>query len=401
MRDVAITGLAAVSPGGIGADALWERLLAGEPPPLAPGPTRPGLALPPACAFAEELPAERWADPRRVRKASGATRLAVVAARLAVVDAALPEDPDLRADTGVILGTCFGSNGYYLKFHERVLERGPAAANAVLFTESVFNAPAGHVSMDHGLHGASLAVAGGEESGLSAVIVAHDRLRLGAARAALAGGVEEYADLVHASLLSEGRAAREAAGGLGPLPGPFAEGAAVLVLEDAAEARARGARVLATLRGAGRARPLRRDGEAAAARAVLRAARAACAAAGIAPGELDLVVAGGAGGRRSRAELAALAALFAEAPRRERWLCAPQAQWGEGFAFTSAALPLVGARALAAGVVPPGCPGAAPPADWPAALGCAESPRPAPVERCLVLATSDPGAAAAVVLGRG
>src|SRR5690606_39862 len=123
--------------------------------------------------------------------------------------------------------------------------------------------------------------------------------------------------------------------------------------------------------------------------------------AGIAPDELDLVVAGGAGGRRSRVELAALGALFAEAPPRERWLCAPQAQWGEGFAFASAALPLIAARALAEGVIPPGCPGATRPADWPAALGCAEGPRPAPLARCLVLATSDPGAAAALVLGRG
>src|SRR5690606_37767522 len=187
---------------------------------------------------------------------------------------------------------------------------------------------------------------GGEESGLSAVILAHDRLRLGATRAALAAGVEEYADLVHASLLSEGRAARDAAGGLSPMPGPIAEGAAVQVLEEAAAARARGARLLATVRWAGRARPLARDGDVAAARAVVRAARAACAAAAIAPDEVDLVVAGGAGGRRSRVELAALAALFAEAPPRERWLCAPQAQWGEGFAVAPGALPGVAARAL-------------------------------------------------------
>ncbi len=400
---VLVTGLGAVSPLGVGAEALWTRLLAGGPPPLAAPPTRPDLSLPPAHAFAEEFPAEQYADRRRVRKASNATRLAVVAARFAVEDARLPTGPPAGDETTVVLGTCFGSNAYYLKFHERVLQRGAAGANAVLFTESVFNAPAGHVSMDHGLRGASLAVAGGEESGLSAVIAAHDRLRLGAARAALAGGVEEYSDLVQASLLSEGRLCG-AAPGLNDEAGPIAEGAAVLVLETEEVARARGGAAYAAVLGVARARPRSPGDGAARSDAIRRAVTSACRQAGVAPVEVDLVLAGGAGGARSRAELAGLRAVW-PAPDRPRWLCAPQAQWGEGFAFTSAALVAVGVRAVAAGVIPPGCPGGAPrPTDWPAGLAAADealdSAAVDPPETCLVLATSEPGAVAAVLLGR-
>jgi 3-oxoacyl-[acyl-carrier-protein] synthase II len=238
---VAITGLGVACPLGVGVDELWRRLLALEPAVCEAPPSPVGLPVVPATAFEKEFEAEKYVNPRVVRKSSNQVRLAVVAAKLAAEG--LPEDDALREETGVILGTCFGSSDYYLKFHEGIRRKGLTAANAVLFTEGVFNAAPGHVSKLLGVRGPGIAIVGGEDAGLSAVVVAADRVRLGSVRAALAGGAEEYCDRVYASLEGERRVG-DALGGLtAAAPSLFAEGAAALCLESMHDALARGAAV--------------------------------------------------------------------------------------------------------------------------------------------------------------
>jgi len=386
---VAVTGLGVAAPVGTGAADFWAGCLAAEPL-LATAPTRRGAPPPPgpAVGFAEDFPAERYTDRRAVRKASELTRLAAAGAHLAVDDGALPADAALREATGVVIGTTFGSSRYYLQFHEAIQRKGLAGGNAVLFTESVYNAASGHVSRIHGLRGPSLTFAGGEEAGLSALATAFDRVRLGCP-AVLAGGAEQYADLVHASLLAHGRVGLEPADLAGGGPPPFGEGAAVLLLEPTDSARARGASAYAEVAGAGRARPPGPDGEA---DALERAARAALAEAGLGPADLDLVV-GGAGDASGLArEGEVLGRLLAGAPLA---YAAPKTVLGEGFAFTSAAQAAVGVLAIAAGRVPP-TRGGAP--DLPPGVTAPETPEERPVRRVLVLAASPPGGAAALVL---
>jgi 3-oxoacyl-[acyl-carrier-protein] synthase II len=126
------------------------------------------------------------------------------------------------------------------------------------------NMSAGQLSAALGVRGPSLAVATACASGATAIGVARDLLRSGACDVALAGGTEAAVDRLTAAAFARLDA-------LAPLPGsqdpaaasrPFdaerqgfvlAEGAAVLVLERLADAKARGARVLGRLVGYGAA----------------------------------------------------------------------------------------------------------------------------------------------------
>ncbi|RMG11119.1 MAG: hypothetical protein D6731_16145 [Planctomycetota bacterium] len=386
-----ITGLGAACPLGVGARTVWQRLLASEPALCERPPTAAGLDTRPATAFAEPFPAERYADRRTVRKASDLARLAAAASVGCVADAALPEDPELRDRMSVVLGTCFGGSGYYLDFHERVRRRGPRAANAVLFTEGVFNAAPGHASALLGFRGPGLAVVGGEEAGLSALLTATDRLLLGAAPGVLAGGADCFCDRVQASLLSEGRIGARLGGPFAPEVGPWAEGGAALFLEPRAAAEARGAHLYAEILGGVRGRAANdTDPE-----GLVRCAERALELAGRAPADVDLVVGGACGGPPAQREREALAQLGLRG-----WVCWPQALLGEGFAFGSALQALVAALALAEDVVPPTY---APDGQPPRAgelRGVSAPHERAHLRTALVLSSSRPGGCVALVLGR-
>lgn len=377
-----ITGLGAVCTAGVGAEGLRAALY--DPAPqLNPAPkAREGLSVPPALVFAEEFPAEAHVDRRLVRKASGLSRLALVAVSQAAQSAHLSEAE--REAAGVVIGTSLGSSDYYLRFYEALLRRGPKGANAVLFTEGVFNAPSGHTSALLGVRGAGHTLVGGEEAGLSAALLARDRIVLGAFPAALCGGAEAYCDLALASLFHEGRVGAALGAPASEAPGAFAEGACALFLESEATGRARGAEPRALLLGGARARGTRHTPGPA--RAALLAA---CAEAQVSLADLDLVVGGGSGGPRSRAETEALAGLVRDGLRAA--LAAPLAHLGEGLAFGSAALLGSALLALEAQRVPPT------PGGW--AVPGLSAASPGSLKRVAVLATSDEGSAVALVLG--
>lgn len=120
-----------------------------------------------------------------------------------------------------------------------------------------------------------------------------------------------------------------------------------------------------------------------------RAVRAAFAEAGRDPATLSLLVSGGATLAAVEGHVALLQRLGAS-PR----CCAPKARLGEGFAFASAALAVVGALALTAQTVPPT--GAeALPAGWRACV----QPEAAALETALLVAQSAHGSVSVALLG--
>ncbi len=415
-RDAVITGAGVVSPIGVGTDELWAAL--GGPGAFARPPARDGVPVPDqASTFSGDFDAESHTKTRSIRRASGLARMAVVAAEEAVGSSGLPEDAYFRDETAVVLATAFGSSKDYLEYQEGLRRRGLAGASGLLFSESVWNAASGHVSKALGARGASLTVVGGEESGLGTLVTARDRIRLEAATAVVAGGVEQYGDLLAASLLQSGLIASDRDGWRRDGPAPFAEGAAVLLVEEARQAKARGARVLARILGAARARyPRTRE-------AAQRALEAALAEARVAATDVDLLVGSGAGRAQQLPELAAflaarvgpvetqLQSLLGEAgaagggavgapgsggEARPGWVAWPKVTTGEAFAASSALAAVVAARALADGVVP-----ATPGGDdlETAGLRCPGRPRAAAISTAAIIATTGAGSAVAVILG--
>lgn len=244
MTAVAVTGVGVVSAFGHGAEAFWRGLLAGR------SGLRPIRRFPSARAGAlgGEVPA---LDPRALvrtplgRRIDWVSLMALAAARLALDDAGLATVRLEPSRTALALGSAFGNLAETATFLQRMIERG--AGNPLLFPNLVFNAPLSYVSIELGITGPSAMLSAQEASGEAAIAWGADVVAAGAADVCLAGGTDELDGVLHQVLDEGGVLSRGAPRPLDPaadgaVPG---EGAAVLVLEPVARARARGARVLA------------------------------------------------------------------------------------------------------------------------------------------------------------
>lgn len=358
MRTVAITGAGALSPVGDSPASLYTALCAGtsglKTVELF---SLEGLSPRLAGEIRPFEPRDYLGD-RNLRPVDRTARLLLVAAQQALEASGWTAERRAGREVGLALGTMFCSVRTIAEFDRRAVQLGPSYASPLDFANSVINAAAGQAAIWHDLRGINSTLAGGEASGLMALAYAADLIRHGRSEALLAGGVEE---LCFEAFLGFDRAGR-----LGQRPVPFdarrdgcalAEGAAALMIEDAAGAAARGARVLAIVRGHGQAfDPSAGEDEAAAASAVARAVRLALEDAAVDPRDLDVLVLGANGSvRGDRAEALGLAealgASAADVP-----VTAPKAQIGEALGASGSFQALTALGIFAEGVVP-GIPG--------------------------------------------
>jgi len=262
--EVLVTGMGVVSPIGVGLADFHEAQLAG----------RSGVARisrydcsadDVRIAGEVALPDELTLDRRQRLRTDRCTQLAAAAAQLAMRDAGLPAggadgqvDPD-RA--GVVIGSGIGGAATceenYLNFHRG----GPAALRTRAIPMSMINEAASWIAIRYGFTGPCSTVATACASGADALVAGFQMIASGEADVVLAGGAEApvvrgmVAGFNRLGALSQRNDEPSAASR------PFskdrdgfvlAEGAAVLVLERGAHARARGARWHARLRGYGR-----------------------------------------------------------------------------------------------------------------------------------------------------
>jgi len=363
-RRVAITGAGVVSPLGNTPEALHAALCAGESglAPLAGVAPPEGFGGRLGCASAGEV---RGFDPREqlgegnYRPLDRTARLTVAAARRALAAAGLL-DSKAGPELGLVLGTMFGSVRTIAEFDRRGLTAGPLYAKPMDFANSVINAAAGQTAIWHRLTGVNATLSGGPAAGAAALGYAADLVRDGRAAALLAGGAEELAFESFLGFERAGLLASE--NGIGGVPRPYdrrrsgfvpAEGAALLVLEDEAGARARGARIVAWLLGHGNAfDPSRgRDPERAAA-AAARSMRLALEDAGVEPEAIGAVSAAGSGSvAGDRCEARALAAVFG-ARAAALPVTAVKSMLGEALGASAAFQAVALIEALARGVLP-------------------------------------------------
>jgi len=307
-REVVVTGVGAVTPLGAGARTLHERWSSGAS----------GIAGGEApCADFDPLD---WLTRKEVRRADRFSQLALAAAAEAVADAGWDDEPPYpRERIGCIIGTGIGGLNTLESNHEELLERGPTAVSPLAVPLMMGNAGAGTLAMRHGLLGPCFGVVSACAAGANAIGAAARMIAVGDADAVLTGGSE-------AALTPLARASFTALDAISKTgeSRPFdarrdgfimGEGAGALVLEDAAHARARGAQILASVRGYGATCDAHHltapdpDGAGAA-----RAIRAALADAAIAPSDLVYVNAHGTSTPlNDRSETLALKAALGEA----------------------------------------------------------------------------------------
>ena len=298
-RRVVITGMGAVTPLGNDPQTFWSRLVAGESGVRTITGFDPGRLSSRVAGEVQDFDSSAVLDRKEQRRNDRATQLALVATRQAMDQAGLPErlEGDLAEATGAIIGSGLGGSATLFEQIGVYTERGPDRISPFFVPMAIANMAAGQVSISTGALGPNYATVSACATAGHAIGEATETILRGDAEVMLAGGTE--APVVEG--LVGGFAAMRALSTRNDDPAgasrPFdrgrdgfviAEGAAVLVLEEATHAERRGAAILAEVCGYGATADathitLPAPGGAGA----LRAARRALAKAGIDASEVD------------------------------------------------------------------------------------------------------------------
>ncbi|MER7926798.1 beta-ketoacyl-[acyl-carrier-protein] synthase family protein [Streptomyces sp. NPDC096057] len=257
--DVLVTGLGAMTPLGGTAPESWQGLLDG----------RSGVRTlhDEQGSWPEELPVSIAgsvsADPVEIlgrvhaRKLDRGEQLAVAAAREAFQDAGSPPvEPERLA---VVVGTGIGGVLSTLGQNEVYERSGMRKLSSYAVPMLMPNGPAAWVSIDLGARAGARSPVSACASGAESIALALDLIRLGRADVVVAGGTEASLHPLMVAAFGQMKALSRQEGDPAAVSRPFdadrsgfviAEGAAVLVLERAEFARARGARVYGAVAGA-------------------------------------------------------------------------------------------------------------------------------------------------------
>jgi 3-oxoacyl-[acyl-carrier-protein] synthase II len=250
---IVVTGIGAVTPVGTGRRELWEALLAGR------------CGIGPVESFdTSRYPVHRGAEIRGFRAADflarlapesvgRASQLAAAAARLALDDAGLAAAAVDPARAGVVMGTTSGEPLEVERFDDLWVTGELDRVDARFMDLYPCQVIAGNVAAEVGFAGPVSMIPTACAAGNYAVAHAFDLLRSGRADLVLAGGADSFSRITYTGFARLGAIAPEVCQPFdrnrkGMVPG---EGAAVLVLEPAERARARGARVWAEVAGYG------------------------------------------------------------------------------------------------------------------------------------------------------
>lgn len=397
MKPLSITGCGLVSPLGVGfepfAAALGAHAIAGT---NAFGSA--STVLSPASVSAPVV-AEAWGfDPKPYLGSKGLrnhdriTLMMLVAARLALQDAGLKRDGKHvvygAERVGVCSATAYGSLESITELISASRE-DPHFVNPNRFPNTVINSAAAYVSIWEDLRAPNVTVVDGNCGALDAVLTSETHLANGRADAFVVGGSEALADSLYLAFrklgaLAEGDA-RFQPGSVHSQGMRLGEGGAYFVLEPAAAAEQRGARVRGRVLGYGNTfEPPSSEAALvhASELAVTRAVEMALRDAGLAASSIDMVCAAASGfAAFDRAELAALRAVLG----KDVAIALPKAVYGETFG-ASGAFGIASALAALAGVPLPTLDGA--------------SPAGRAIEHVLVIALGFYGNASAVVVSR-
>jgi 3-oxoacyl-[acyl-carrier-protein] synthase II len=312
---VVVTGLGAVCGWGAGTEALWRGLLGAG---TAIAPFRRFDAARYRTQLAAEVPGElgEGAAPRGPRgRLSLADRFALAAAGEALAQAELRAGEDTR-EAGVFFGSSTGGMWESERYYAHLLGRADGRPRLAWVASQQYNGPGDAVARWAEVEGPVETLSSACTSGALAIAAAADSLREGEVEMALAGGSDSLCQLTYAGFNSlravdaePCRPFRAERAGMS-----LGEGAAVLVLETLAHARARGARPLAELlAGASSCDAHHMTAPAPDGRGAVDAGRRALAEAGIAPDEVDFVNAHGTGTPlNDAAEWEAIRALLGE-----------------------------------------------------------------------------------------
>jgi 3-oxoacyl-[acyl-carrier-protein] synthase II len=259
-RRVVVTGIGLVSSLGIGTEANWLALTAGQS----------GIGTITkfdAAAYATQIAGEvkgfdplRFIEKKDVKKMDVFIQYAIAASQFAVDDAALVVTPELAPRVGVFIASGIGGFTTIEREHKALLEGGPRKISPFFIPSAIINLAAGQVSIRFGARGPNSATCTACSASAHAIGDAFEIIRRDVADIMIAGGSEAAITPMGIGGFGAMRALSTRNDEPQRASRPFdndrdgfvvGEGAGVLILEEYEVARRRGARIYAELVGYG------------------------------------------------------------------------------------------------------------------------------------------------------
>ena len=258
MLRVVITGLGAITPVGNDVSTFWENMKAGV---SGAGPITSfdasEYAIQIACEVKDFNPTD-WIDKKLAKRLARSTHFSIATARQVFTDANFEVTPENSPRVGVVFNTGGGGISTMEEGEQQLQKNGPRSITPFLVTNVMANAAACLVSMEFGTTGPLNTSALACASGNYAILDAFHMIRRGEADVMLAGGTEAaISPLIFASFSRMGAlSSRNDNPKAASRPFDkdrdgfvFGEGAAAVLLESEAHAKARGARIYAEVLG--------------------------------------------------------------------------------------------------------------------------------------------------------
>ena len=258
-----ISGLGIISPIGIGVDAFWRSACLGRSGLRRASFTAPNV--PNDCHIVgdvRDFHAREWMPATTARTASRFSQFAIAAAEMAYVDAGLSRKEDRNeafaaADIKVSIGSCMDGQADVGESSHAAFMRGEVPKPFTVL-EYPAHASSSHVAIAAGAHGQAITFATACAAGLDAIAWASEEVRLGRAKAVLAGGTESPLSAYSLELFNSVGVLANWDGDPSQASRPFdrrrsglvlAEGSGLVLLERGDSAHARGATPYARILG--------------------------------------------------------------------------------------------------------------------------------------------------------
>jgi act minimal PKS chain-length factor (CLF/KS beta) len=312
-----VTGLGVAAPNGLTVDDYWAATLAGRAGITELAGFDAGRYSARLAGAVPDFDDRKNVPGRLLPQTDRVTRLALYAADAALKDAGVTEGAIADYGMGVMLSNSSGGFEFTHREFRKLWSRGPEYVSVYESFAWFYACNTGQVSIRHGMRGPGAALVAEQAGGLDAVGYARRGIRRGTPLIVTGGLDSAFDPWGWVSHLSTGQVTSAEVPGhpylpfdssaRGYVPG---EGGAVLVLEDEASARARGAhRSYGEIAGYAATFDPRPDRDRPP--ALRRAAELALSEAGMGAGDVDVVFADGAGTPDlDLAEARAIAGLF-------------------------------------------------------------------------------------------
>ena len=260
LKRVVVTGLGATSPVGGDVKTTWSALLDGQSGVSA---LTEAWAEPLGARIAARVAVEPTdvLDRVKARRLDRSAQLALVAAQEAWADSGLETGATVAPERlGVAVASGIGGVSTLLGNYDAMLEKGPRRVSPLAIPMLMPNSPAANIGLAIGARAGVHTPVSACASGNEAIALGIDMIRLGRADVVLVGGTEAavhplpmaaFGQMMALSKRNDDPTAASRPWDKGRDGFVLGEGAAVLVLESAEHAEARGAHVYAEAAGAG------------------------------------------------------------------------------------------------------------------------------------------------------